>query len=168
MNRQYSHSEYPFSEKKHSITLICDNVTSPANIGSLFRICDAFGVEELIFCGSKIDLNSNRLKRTARSTIENTPYRCIENSSQLISNLKRNGYHICALEITSNSRPLKDLEIIKPEKVALIIGNERHGISKSLLNTSDYNLHIPMYGKNSSMNVCVASAIALNTITTYI
>ncbi|MDT0554780.1 TrmH family RNA methyltransferase [Patiriisocius hiemis] len=164
MNRQYLHSEYPFSEKKHPITLICDNVISPANVGSLFRICDAFGAEELIFCGTEIDVNSPRLKKTARSTIENTPYKCVENTSGLITKFKENGYLICALEITSESKPVNEFKINEDQKVVLIIGNEKHGISENMLKSSDYCLHIPMYGKNSSMNVTTATAVCLYTI----
>ena len=50
------------------------------------------------------------------------------------------------------------------EKIALILGNERHGISASVLTKLNKSIYIPMYGKNSSMNVAQAAAIAAYTI----
>ena len=47
------------------------------------------------------------------------------------------------------------------DKICLIVGSENAGVSQDLLNISDYTIHIPMFGQNSSMNVATACAIAV-------
>ena len=79
--------------------------------------------------------------------------------------LNENGFTKIALEITNNSKPLREINFAKLGKVALIVGNERRGISKEFLSQSDKSVHIDMYGKNSSMNVATALAIACYKIT---
>ena len=67
-----------------------------------------------------------------------------------------------ALEITNNSISLNKYNFEKNEKYAFVIGNEQKGVSQEALNLSDKSVHIDMYGNNSSMNVSVATGIAVN------
>ena len=73
--------------------------------------------------------------------------------------LKEAGYRIVALEQapTSISLPLYK----KPEKLALVLGEEVHGIPEDLLAHCDDIVEIPMVGQKESFNVSVAAAIAL-------
>lgn len=165
MNQQHSHQTTPFSEKKHRLTLICDGVSSPANIGGLFRLCDAFGVEMLIFCNAEIDLSSPRLRKTARQTQLLVPYKETPDISNFITELKTENYHIIGLEITSESIPIQQLQLPKDSKIALVVGSEQHGISEATLTKLDQAIHVEMFGANSSMNVTQATAIALFELT---
>lgn len=146
--------------------LVLDSITSPANVGSLFRLADAFNIEKIIFCGSTFaDLSSNRLKRTARSTVNTVPAEQQENSIETCKDLASQGYTILALEITGTSEPLDALSYDQFEKVALVVGNENSGIEEDILKTAHKSLHINMFGRNSSMNVAQATGIALFEIT---
>lgn len=163
---QLSHNNKPFEEKKFPIVLVLDSITSPANVGSLFRLADAFNIEKILFCGSTFaDLSSNRLKRTARSTINTVSAEQYEHTHQTCMKLKSQGYTILALEVTSNSKPIDALAYEKFEKLALVIGNENSGIEEEVLGITDEIVHIHMFGKNSSMNVAQATGIALFEIT---
>jgi len=158
---QLDHSTHSELNKKFPIVILADNITGEANIGSLFRLADAFNIEEIIFTGSPINVRSNRLKRTARNTFETVSYSFEEEIISVIKKYKENGYTPLALEITSDSCALEDYKIFKKTKILLIIGNERHGISDLVLQTVPTKLHIPMFGTNSSMNVSQATGIAL-------
>lgn len=136
-----------------------------ANIGSIFRLADAFNIEKIIFCGTPFNPQSNRLRRTARSTQERVISEFAENTSEEILKLKDKNYKAYALEITSNSIPLEKINLKNDTKIALIIGNERHGIEDSVLKLADGIIHINMFGQNSSMNVAQATGIALYEIT---
>lgn len=161
-NQQLTHEHYKNDFKKREIILLCDHVKSPANIGGIFRLADAFAVSEIIFHGTHIDLTSNRLKKTARNTHESIPFHESENLIDNIKILKTQGYSILALEITSQSKSIATFEVANHDKIALIVGDERNGISTEILNNYvNHTLHIPMYGRNSSMNVAQATAIAL-------
>ncbi|MBQ4821360.1 TrmH family RNA methyltransferase [Aquimarina sp. MMG016] len=165
MSEQLHHHNTTFIKKQFPITLICDNVSSPANIGSIFRIADTFGIEEIIFCGEDITVVSKRMQRTARATHEIVPYQQIDDILVTVQEYIKKGYTMLALEITGNSIPISGYLQKSEEKIALIIGEENLGVSKEVLKLVKQSLHINMYGTNSSMNVATATGIALYEIT---
>ena len=61
--------ESQYLQRKFPLTLVADGLQSPANIGSLFRVSEAFGIEKIYFCNSLINFDSPRLKKTARSSL---------------------------------------------------------------------------------------------------
>ncbi|WP_035646987.1 TrmH family RNA methyltransferase [Flavobacterium sp. ASV13] len=162
---QLTHEENQFERKTFPITLICDHIYFQQNIGSLFRISEAFGVENIIFFGKDIPLTPRKINKTSRSTHLHVPHNVIEEFSELHSFLSDNNFKIISLEIASNSKPLKEVIIPENQKIALIIGSEINGISDELLKISHQIVHINMFGKNSSMNVVQAASIALYEIT---
>ncbi len=165
MPQQLTHSETSFSKRTFPITLICDNIVYQPNIGSLFRICEAFGVEKILFIGENIALTPRKINRTSRSTHLRVAHQVMANSTEALNYLKDNDFEIIALEITDNSIPLQSLQLSTEKQIALIAGSEVHGISPELLQTAHHTAHITMYGENSSMNVVNAVAVALYDIT---
>ncbi len=165
MPKQLKHDEILFEIKMFPIVLVCDHISFQENIGSLFRISEAFGVEKIIFVGKDIPLNLRKINKTSRNTHLNVPYSIIEQTEQLIAYLCNNNYEIISLEITDCSKSIKEIVIPFSKKIALIIGNEKNGICDGLLAASNQIVHITMYGKNSSMNVVQATSIALYQIT---
>jgi len=161
---QLNHYNTNFTKRTFPITLICDNVTNAPNIGSLFRIADAFGVEKLMLCGSGITLG-RKMTKTSRATEKVVNYEIIDNALDIVNSLKDNGYQIISLEITSNSAPINTFQVKKDKPIALIIGDENFGVSEDILNLTDTTVHIEMFGQNSSMNAVQATNIALYEIT---
>jgi len=162
---QLTHEENQFERKTFPITLICDHIYFQQNIGSLFRISEAFGVENIIFFGKDIPLTPRKINKTSRSTHLHVTHSVIEDFVELQSFLIDNAFEIIALEITSDSKPLREVTIPENKKIALLIGSEINGISEELLQLSHQIVHINMFGKNSSMNVVQAASIALYEIT---
>lgn len=161
MSKQLSHEEHLSAQQKFPVVVLADNMMGEANIGSLFRLADAFSIEKIIFCGTPVNLNSNRLKRTARATVANVEFEHYDNAPGALEKYSSRGYTPYALEITDDSIPLDTLNFEKEEKILLIAGNERHGISQQLLGKIKMRIHIRMFGRNSSMNVAQATGIAL-------
>lgn len=161
---QLNHNTTSFKSKKFPITIVCENVTNAPNIGSLFRIADAFGVQELIFCGTTIPLGRKMMK-TSRATEKVVNYNVYEKASEVVSRLKAENYCIVSLEITSDSNAIHDFQFPKNQPIALIIGDENFGVSEENLKQSFATVHINMFGQNSSMNVVQATNIALYEIT---
>lgn len=161
---QLNHYNTKFIKHLFPITLVSENVTNAPNIGSLFRMADAFGIEKLILCGSNIVLG-RKTSKTSRTTEKVVNYEIQESALEIIKSLKRQGYQIISLEITATSNPIHNFKFLKNQPIALIIGDENFGISESILNNSDHIIHIDMYGQNSSMNVVQATNIALYEIT---
>ena len=162
---QLTHEENQFERKTFPITLVCDHIYFQQNIGSLFRISEAFGIENIIFLGKDIPLIPRKINKTSRSTHLHIPYSVIEETDDLIDFLVKKNFEIISLEITNSSKPLNEVILSKDKKIALIVGNEINGVSESLLNISNQIVHINMFGKNSSMNVSQATSICLYELT---
>jgi tRNA G18 (ribose-2'-O)-methylase SpoU len=160
---QLSHTTTPFSKNKFPLIVLCDGLSSPANVGGLFRICEAFGVEQILFYNGNIDINSSRLKRTARETYKLVDYAICNDIKHTLKGLIKKGYEIIALEISEISTP-SEMVTLNKKAVVLIVGNEQFGVSEEILALTSKHMHIEMYGENSSMNVVQATGIAIYTL----
>lgn len=149
-----------FSKRKFPVTLVCDNVTNAPNIGSLFRIADAFGVKKLIFCGRDIPLG-RRMTKTSRATEKAVDFKVNEDVIEVCKELQSNGYAIISVEITDASKPVHTFTFPKDQSIAIVVGDEILGVSEEVLRLSDNVIHINMFGQNSSMNVVQAANICL-------
>jgi tRNA G18 (ribose-2'-O)-methylase SpoU len=161
---QLTHYTSKFKKQKFPIVLVCDNVTNAPNIGSLFRISDAFGVETLVLCGDQIPLG-RKMTKTSRATENVVDFKIEPSALNVVERLKNDGYLILALEITSKSKPIHTLAFSKEKPIALVVGDENFGVSERILQLSQTVIHIDMFGQNSSMNVVQATNIALYEIT---
>jgi tRNA G18 (ribose-2'-O)-methylase SpoU len=141
---------------RHPLSLLAAGVDDVRNIGALFRLADAARLEKLYFLDWPEQLNEKKLKRVARSTVQYVPHEVLdmEGVRQLA-----NEYPLVGLEITDQSVPYSEL---KPEVgTVLVIGQEAHGIPPELLSLCRSCIHLPMYGVNTSMNVAMATGIAV-------
>ncbi|MDT0690204.1 TrmH family RNA methyltransferase [Salegentibacter sp. F188] len=161
MKTQLSHQQSRFKKEESPVILILDNVSGEANIGSIFRLADAFGIEKIVFCGTFPNLSSNRLKRTARNTHEYVKFKVFEQTKEAVQNYENHGYTPFALEITAQSTAIETVDFKGSSKISLIVGNEANGIQEEILSLCKNVFHIEMFGNNSSMNVAQATAIAL-------
>jgi tRNA G18 (ribose-2'-O)-methylase SpoU len=168
-NIQLTHAEHKPSEKKFPLSIIANDISSTANVGSLFRLCDALGIEKLYLCGDTPAPPNTKLNKTSRSTEKHVNYETGLNAEILLAQLKASGSFIISLEITSSSIAINSDEFEKyisnKSSACLILGSENTGVSEVLLSLSDITVHIPMYGNNSSMNVISAASIACFEIT---
>lgn len=161
MDYQLEHGEVDKKNVKFPICVVANDFNVPMNVGSLFRLADALGISKLYLSGSSPTPPNRKINKTARSTTNFVAYEYVENALDTVIALKQEGYLIVSLEITKNSIDINNFKIENADKICLIIGSENQGIHQSLLDISDQVIHIPMFGKNSSMNVATASAIAL-------
>ncbi len=147
----------------NDIVLILDCLSYAQNVAQLFRIADAMGVKKIYLTGcTPMPPFGKTLKKVSRSKEDKIPWEYSERFSDIYTKLIRQDYKIIALEITDEAR---DIYQMRPsDKIALILGNEAHGISPKTLEKADICYFIPMQGKGSSLNVAVAGAIALSHI----
>ncbi len=159
-NIQSGHNQHHSIAIKYPLCFLGHDIDVPMNIGSLFRIADALGIEKIYLSGTSIVPPNRKIKKTSRSTEKYVPYSYEKNPVRIIESLKASGYTIISLEITSASIDIKNLAISKNEKICLVLGSENTGVNQTLLDLSDITIHVPMLGENSSMNVAMACSIA--------
>ncbi len=162
---QQTHHEFKGAPVKQEIVLVAENIRTPENMGMIFRVAEAFGVLRIIFTGSHGIELSTKAKRTSRSTYQRISYSFEENTINGLLSLQKEGFFNIALEITNNSQSIQNFRFSDYNKIALVIGSERKGISETALEIIPEAVHIPLYGENSSINVVSALSIALQEIT---
>lgn len=161
--KQLTHNNIENTQQKFPITIVCDAIRTPENIGMCFRISESFGVEKIYFHESSPTIENRKVINTARNTINQIKHDFYSNFNQLIHQLKAEGNTIIGIEITDKSINIQDFNFKNHEKIVLLLGSERNGIEN--INLVDYTIAIPMFGRNSSMNVIHSLAITLYEVT---
>ena len=164
--KQLSHENVENTQQKFPITIVCDAIRTPENIGMCFRISESFGVEKIYFHENSPSVENRKVINTARNTINQIAHDYYNDFNSLIKNLKEEGNTIIGIEITDKSIDIQDFNFKNHEKNVLLLGSERNGIEN--VDLVDYTISIPMYGRNSSMNVVHSLAITLYEITNQI
>ncbi|MDO6507631.1 TrmH family RNA methyltransferase [Colwellia sp. 4_MG-2023] len=150
---------------KTPVVLVLDNVTNSYNIGSFIRLADAFAIEKIIVCGA-LTISDEKLRKASRNEAK---WVCIEYSDSTalsIQSLINSGYTIFGVELCHESVDYKNVSY--PSPCALVLGNERKGVSEVALKLSHQQIHISMFGMGNSLNVSTAGAIILAECTSQI
>jgi len=148
-----------------NLVLILHNIRSVYNVGAIFRTADAAGVSKIYLTGytpTPLDRFGRERKDIAKAALgaeKSVAWIHESEVHKVIKSLRSDGYKIIALEQTEGSTDYKNF---KPkEETALIIGEERYGITQNILDQCNNIIEIPMRGKKESLNVSVATGIAL-------
>lgn len=147
------------SVDKAPIRVILDNVRSLANVGSVFRTCDAFLIDTLYLCGITGCPPHRDINKTALGATESVNWIFNEDILEVIEECKKDGYTVYSVEQSENSIQLDEMP--RSKKVALIFGNEVNGVGQESINKSDGVLEIPQYGTKHSLNISVAAGVAV-------
>lgn len=161
--KQLTHDEIENKQQKFPITIVCDAIRTPENIGMCFRVAESFGVQKIFLHEHSPNANNRIVQRTARNTINEIPFEIYNDFQALIQQLKTEGNTILGIEITNKSIAVQNYDFTQHKKIVLLLGSERNGIEN--IHLTDGSIAIPMYDKNSSMNVVHSLAITLYEIT---
>ncbi|NCU39241.1 TrmH family RNA methyltransferase [Candidatus Saccharibacteria bacterium] len=157
-----------------SITLIAHNIRSTHNVGSIFRSAEGFGVKKIILSGytpyptfqgdtrlpHEAEKITQQIHKTALGAESLVPF---EHISDIRPWVQSCSLPVIALEQTPTATLLQNFT--PPNKFALLLGEEVHGVEEELLKLCDTAIEIPMVGKKESFNVSVATGIALYALT---
>lgn len=148
MDTQITHDQFTKCKHDLDIVIFCDQLSSPANIGGVFRLADAYGAGKIIFYSEDKTTLSPKVKAVSRGAQNFVEYEFVSSPDILNEDPERNWY---CLEITENSTPVAELKLSN-SKIGVIIGNESKGVSYEFLKRFPA-YHLKMFGNNSSMNV---------------
>ena len=140
-----------------ALTIVCQSVAYPVNVGSVFRIADALDVTEVVLTGITPTPPHPTISKVGRDKDRRVPWRYVERPESALQELRDQGIWIAALEITDECQPYYAADY--PERVALVLGNEDHGVTRACLGLCDTAVYVPMYGKGKSLNVHVSLSV---------
>ena len=139
------------------LAIVCQSVAYPVNVGSTFRIADALDAAEVVLTGITPRPPHPTISKVGRDKDRRVPWRYMDRPEAALEDLKARGYWIGALEITDECQPYYAIDY--PQRVALVLGNEDHGVTRACLALCDAAVYVPMYGKGRSLNVHVSLAV---------
>lgn len=145
---------------KKSIYLVLHNIRSSYNVGSIFRTADAAGVEKIFLCGYTPTPDKEiKISKTALGAEKTVQWEKYKQTWRLFEKFQKDKIKIVALEQDEKSKNIYNYRPKFP--LVIIVGHERKGLSKKILEYVDDIIEIPMSGEKESLNVSVAVGIAL-------
>lgn len=145
--------------KENGRVVILDGIQDPHNLGAILRSVDAFGYDLVILPKNRSVSVNETVAHVSTGAIEYTNIMYVNSLNNIVEKLKKIGYWICG---TDAKGTVLASEIDKSLNLAIIIGSEGFGMSKTLVNASDYLIKIPMKGHVNSLNASVSSGIVLH------
>jgi tRNA G18 (ribose-2'-O)-methylase SpoU len=147
--------------EKMPCIVVLDNVRSLNNIGSVFRTCDAFLVEEIYLCGITAQPPHRDIHKTALGATETVKWQYFDETMLAVESLKSKGFKILVVEQVDDSISLEDIKILPNEKIALVFGHEIKGVDENVVKVADASIEIPQHGTKHSLNISVCAGIVL-------
>jgi tRNA G18 (ribose-2'-O)-methylase SpoU len=136
------------------LVVACAPMRSNVNLSTIVRTAGCCGVSRMVVCGNA------RIDRTiARDGADAVQLEVRNSLAPALRRLRTDGYRLIGLEQTTNSVDLHTYAF--PRRTALVIGNERLGLTEDELALMDDCVEIPVWGLPYSYNVATATAMAL-------
>ena len=139
--------------------VIAHDIRSLHNVGAIFRSADAFGVEKIYLTGITGTPPRKEIAKVALGSEHRIPWQHEDSVFEVIEQLKQEGYSIYAIETGEDAEDIRGIE--PGGKCVVLVGNEVEGLSEEVLVQCEKKLVIEMPGRKQSLNVSVATGIAL-------
>jgi tRNA G18 (ribose-2'-O)-methylase SpoU len=138
---------------------VAPKMTDPDNLGALLRLAAAFGLEAVLVGPGSADPFSRRTLRVSMGAAFAVPILEVDDLFGTLDRLKVLGVQLIATVLERRAEPL--MTAARPERLALLLGNEAHGLSADEVAACDRRITIPMAATADSLNVAAAAAIFL-------
>lgn len=150
-----------YKNKIKNAELLLDNIWDPHNVAAIMRSADGFGIEKILlyYTYNKFPDMKSIGKKSSSSANKWIKVEKVKNLDSFVKDKKSEGFIFVSTEMSSKSIRLPQFEF--PEKVIIMMGSEKDGLSRELKEIADISVTIPMVGMVKSYNVSVATAIFL-------
>jgi tRNA G18 (ribose-2'-O)-methylase SpoU len=139
---------------------VLEDVVDHTNVGAMFRSAAALSVDAVLVTPRCADPLYRRSVRVSMGTVFQVPWARIDPWPRGISRLREAGFTVAALALAEDAVSLDDLAADPPDRLALVLGTEGHGLADATVRAADLAVRIPMSGGVDSLNVAAASAVA--------
>lgn len=145
-----------FEEAAPSLVVVAVDVRDPGNAGTLLRSAEAAGADAVICCDGCVDVYNPKTVRASAGALFSLPVLRGGPVTEVLDRLSRLGLRRLGTAAEGGIAYSK-ADLVRP--VALIMGNEAHGLSPVVRAELDELVSIPMRGRSESLNVGVAAAV---------
>jgi tRNA (guanosine-2'-O-)-methyltransferase len=142
------------------VALVLEDVQNPFNVGAIVRTAAAMSVDHLWLVGATPPLSLPKVQKTALGTQRYLTWTALDHVTSAFDQARDAGYTVVGVELADGAARLPDLDV-GDDDIALVMGHEDRGLSKTALAACDRVTYIPQTGKIASLNVATAAAIAI-------
>lgn len=139
--------------------LVLEDVVDHTNVGAIFRCGAAFGFDAVLLAPRCADPLYRRSIKVAMGAVFSLPWTRLPDWKDALPELRRQGFTTVALTLADGAVPIEDA-VAGQDRVALVLGSEGHGLSRTWEESADRRAVIPMSGEVDSLNVAAAAAVA--------
>lgn len=152
--------------RQAGFTVVIEDVFDPHNLGAVTRTCDAFGIQDIhVIFDSQPEYDPKEVgKNSSTATNKWINYHIHHNTEDGIQHLKDEGWLTVATVIDPDAESIFEADLSHP-KIAMLMGNEKVGLSKKAIAMADKRITIPMVGIAQSMNISVSAALFIYEVT---
>lgn len=138
--------------------VVLDGISEPGNMGTVIRTAEALGFDAIYLMKGCTDIYSPKTVRSTMGSLFRMSFKenCVVED---IMELREKGFSVIATTPGGSCR-LEDFKA--PKKMAVVIGNEAHGVCDELLKLADFGVRISMDGMAESLNAAVAAGIVMH------
>lgn len=141
--------------------VILENVADPSNVGAIFRSVAGIGADAVLVTERCADPYYRRSIRVSMAATLQVPWTRMGDWSSTRAALTQAGFHLATLDLTDDAVDLRAFAAARPERLAIVLGEEGPGITAEATAAADTVVTIPMQHGVDSLNVAAASAVAL-------
>jgi 23S rRNA (guanosine2251-2'-O)-methyltransferase len=145
-------------EEKDTLLLVLDGVTDPHNLGACLRSAEAAGVTAVIVPKDKAAGITPTVRRASSGAADRLAFFAVTNLARTLKALKDRGVWLVGLA-GDVEQDFYALDLKGP--IAIVLGSEGEGMRRLTRESCDFLVHIPMRGSVESLNVSVATGVAL-------
>lgn len=145
------------ANRQPDLTVCLEMVHKSHNLAAIVRTADAVGVNQIhtIWPAKSMRLSAH----TATGSQKWVDVNIHQNITDAVSQLKKGGMQIVVTNLSSSAKDYREIDYTKP--TAILMGQEKYGISKEAIEAADHQVIVPMSGMAQSLNVSVATAVIL-------
>ncbi len=147
--------------KSEAVVVALDSVQNPGNLGTIIRLCDWLGIEQLVLGKGTVDPFSPKVVQATAGALGAVRLYTDVDLTEYLSGLDEE-VRVFATALEGNNIS----QVVVPERCVVLFGNEGHGLSASLLSACDELINIPAAPStvSESLNVSISAAIILSKI----
>ena len=139
------------------LTLVLDDIKDPGNLGTIIRLCDWFGINQLVCSKETVDCYNPKVVQASMGSLTRVTV-VYTDLQDFLQNTKRKIF----VSLMDGDNIYKTT---LPKEAVIIMGNEANGIAKNLISLATDKISIPRFGnlhQTESLNVATATAIILS------
>jgi tRNA G18 (ribose-2'-O)-methylase SpoU len=142
-----------------ALVLVADAIEIPGNLGTLLRTLDACGGDCLIVTNRRARLNHPKVFRGSRGMNLRVPVIEFASPADAATWLRERGFGIILATVSPGATPYQQASYSR--RTAVVVGNERTGITRPWFSRACCEVTIPMLGQADSLNVAVSASILM-------